>query len=171
MVAAVVVYFLPEGMWSPRGAASAPLAASVPASAASAAAEPASAASTATVGGEPVFPPPMAGTPPVVAAVEPVPPPVAAPAASTAPPQTVTAAPAGPVQLHAQQASWVEARDARGQLLLSRILQPGETLGLEGNLPIRLTIGNAAATQLAFRGQPVDLAASTRDNVARIELR
>jgi cytoskeleton protein RodZ len=180
MVAAVVVYFLPEGLWS-RTAAPAVAASgtAIAASAASAAAvstataEPASAAgaaSVATLAGESVFPPPSTGTPPIVPAVEPVPPPAAvvAPAASA---QTVTAASAGPVQLRATQASWVEARDARGQLLLSRVLQPGEALGLEGSLPIRLTIGNAAATQLGFRGQPVDLASSTRDNVARIELR
>ena len=37
-------------------------------------------------------------------------------------------------------------------------------------LPIRLTIGNAAAMQIGFRGKPVDLGPSTRDNVARVEL-
>jgi cytoskeleton protein RodZ len=42
---------------------------------------------------------------------------------------------------------------------------------LDGSLPIRLTIGNAAATQLGFKGQPVDLSERTRDNVARVELR
>ena len=41
---------------------------------------------------------------------------------------------------------------------------------LDGALPLRVTIGNAAATQLAFRGQPVNLASRTRDNVARLEL-
>ena len=64
----------------------------------------------------------------------------------------------------------VEARDGRGQLLLSRTVQPGESVGLDGALPIRLTIGNAAATQLGFRGQAIDLSQRTRDNVARIEL-
>jgi cytoskeleton protein RodZ len=50
------------------------------------------------------------------------------------------------------------------------IVVAGESVGLDGPLPIRLTIGNAAATQVAFRGQQVDLAARTRDNVARVEL-
>ena len=48
--------------------------------------------------------------------------------------------------------------DARGQTLLSRTRQPGESLGLDGEVPLRVTIGNAAATQITFRGQPVDLA-------------
>jgi len=65
------------------------------------------------------------------------------------------------VQLSTRAASWIEARDANGKLLLSRLVQPGERLGLDGALPVRLTIGNAAATQLAFRGQPVDLGPST----------
>ena len=66
--------------------------------------------------------------------------------------------------------SWIDVQDGRGQSLLSRNVQPGETVGLDGALPLRLTIGNAAATQLTFRGQAVDLSASTRDNVARLQL-
>jgi cytoskeleton protein RodZ len=50
------------------------------------------------------------------------------------------------------------------------VVQPGEAIGFDGQLPIRLTIGNAPATRLRFKGQPVELAASTRDNVARLEL-
>ena len=55
--------------------------------------------------------------------------------------------------------------------MLSRIVQPGETVVLEGALPLRVKVGNARATQLVFRGQPVDLNASARDNVARVELK
>jgi cytoskeleton protein RodZ len=66
--------------------------------------------------------------------------------------------------------SWIDVQDGRGQSLLSRNVQPGETVGLDGALPLRLTIGNAAVTQLTFRGQAVDLSASTRDNVARLQL-
>jgi len=77
---------------------------------------------------------------------------------------------AGILQLRCTEESWVEVRDARGQSLLSRNVQSGESVGLDGALPLRVTIGNAAATQLAFRGQPVNLASRTRDNVARLEL-
>lgn len=67
--------------------------------------------------------------------------------------------------------SWVEVFDGAGRTLLSRSVPPGEVVRLEGTLPLRLKIGNARATQLVFRGQPVDLAPSTRDNVARLELK
>ncbi len=94
----------------------------------------------------------------------------AASAVATAPAPAASAVSAGAVRLKAEAPSWIEARDAHGQLLLSRVVQPGESVGFDGSLPIRLTIGNAPATTLSFRGKPVDLAASTHDNVARLEL-
>ena len=81
------------------------------------------------------------------------------------------AAPAGVAVLRASAESWIEVRDAQGKVMLARTVQAGETVGLDGALPLRLTVGNAAATELRFRGQPVDLTAATRDNVARIELK
>ena len=77
----------------------------------------------------------------------------------------------GPLQVKAAQASWVEVVDARSQVLVSRMLQPGETVVLDGAMPFRLKVGNAAGTEVVFRGQAVDLAAATRDNVARLELK
>ena len=79
--------------------------------------------------------------------------------------------PAGMIQLRATAASWVEVTDGRGQPLVSRLLKPGEAVGLDGAPPFRVRIGNAAGTELVFRGQPTDLKAFTRDNVARLELR
>ncbi len=83
---------------------------------------------------------------------------------------TAAATPAAAAQLHALQASWVEARDGLGKVLVSRQLAMGEKIELDGKLPLRLTIGNAGGTTLAFRGRPVDLAPITRGNVARLEL-
>ena len=77
----------------------------------------------------------------------------------------------GVLVLRAADASWVEVVDAGGQVLVQRVLQPGESLGLDGRLPFRLKIGNAAGTQLRFRGNAVDLAPVTRDNIARLELK
>lgn len=76
----------------------------------------------------------------------------------------------GVLALRTSAESWVEVQDGRGQTLLSRTVQPGETVGLDGPFPLRLTIGNAAATQLTFLGEAVDLSSSTRDNVARLQL-
>ena len=90
----------------------------------------------------------------------------------SAEPDAVTAAAAsGVLQFSASAQSWVEVTDAHGQALIARVLEPGESVGLDGAMPLKVRIGNAAATQLTFRGQPLALAAYTRDNVARLELK
>jgi cytoskeleton protein RodZ len=182
MVAAVAVYLLPVDWLQrrvapaasappapPSAAASASLApASTPASAAMAPAFMPDAASAPSAG-EPLFvAPPQAASSPVAASAAAAKP--AVPTAVTAPATQASATAPSLLQLRATQSSWVEVRDARGNTLLSRIVTAGENVGLDGALPIRLTIGNAAGTQLVFKGLPVDLATRTRDNVARVEL-
>jgi cytoskeleton protein RodZ len=76
----------------------------------------------------------------------------------------------GVLQLRTSASSWVEVTDGRGRLLVSRLLRPGEALGLDGEPPFRLKIGNASGTQVIFRGEATELQAFTRDNVARLEL-
>ncbi|HZF78344.1 MAG TPA: helix-turn-helix domain-containing protein [Rubrivivax sp.] len=176
MLAAVVVYFLPQGLFD-RAAApttvSTPVATTPPASSAALAPVALPSPVTAAVGdpAADVRPAAVAG----LAASQPVHAPAPL-AAATPVVETVFAAPpaasavAGLVQLRTSEASWIEARDGAGQLLLSRTVQLGESVGLDGKLPIRLTIGNASATQLSFRGQAVDLRQRTRDNIARVEL-
>jgi len=97
-------------------------------------------------------------------------PPAAAPADPAAAPSAEAAA-STTLQLRANAESWVEVVDARSRTLVSRMLQPGETLALEGALPLRLKVGNAAGTEAVFRGRVLDLVAATRDNVARLELK
>ena len=77
----------------------------------------------------------------------------------------------GLLQLRTTSQSWVEVLDARGQMLLSRVIQPGETVGLDGPLPLRVKIGNSAGTQVVFRGEVVELTSFSRENVARLELK
>jgi cytoskeleton protein RodZ len=67
--------------------------------------------------------------------------------------------------------SWVEAADLQGRQIWARTLTPGEVVALEAGSALRLTIGNAAATQVRWRGREIDLSAATRDNVARLELK
>ena len=74
------------------------------------------------------------------------------------------------LQLRVTEASWIEVRDARGTMLLSRTVSPGEQVGLNGAEPLALVVGNAAASELVFRGRAVDLASRSRDNVARFQL-
>jgi len=79
--------------------------------------------------------------------------------------------PGGVAVLRVADASWVEVVDAKGQMLVSRTLQPGESVGLDGALPFKLKIGNAQGAELTFRSQPVNLVPFTRDNVVRLELK
>ncbi|WP_130434660.1 helix-turn-helix domain-containing protein [Rivibacter subsaxonicus] len=90
---------------------------------------------------------------------------------SAPPVSTSEAATTALVELRASGASWVEIRDRGGRALLSRTLNAGETIGVDGALPLKLVIGNADVMQLSFRGQPVPLGAATKDNVARLELK
>lgn len=99
---------------------------------------------------------------------------LAVPAASAAPAPAASAvvpAPAGLLRLTATAATWVEVIDSRGQVVFSRTLQAGEGAGVDAVPPLRARVGNVAGTALTFRGQAVDLAPYTRDNVARLELR
>ncbi len=102
-------------------------------------------------------------------AAAPNPPTVVASTPAAAPPMAAVASASG-ARIQAVQATWVQAADARGQLLLNRTLQPGETVDLEGARPLRLRIGNVKGTVLQHRGQTIDLAARTQNNVANIEL-
>jgi cytoskeleton protein RodZ len=91
-------------------------------------------------------------------------------ASEVAAPSATVAAGAALLGLKASSESWVEVQDASGRTLLSRHIAAGESVGLDGEVPLRLTIGNAAATQVTFRGQLVDTSANTVANVARLQL-
>lgn len=76
-----------------------------------------------------------------------------------------------PLELRVKAPSWIEVQDASGKIVFSRILHPGpEPVAVGGVEPFRLKIGNAFATEVKYRGRAVDLTASTRDNVARLDL-
>jgi len=66
--------------------------------------------------------------------------------------------------------SWVEVIDARGDIVVSKVVQPAESLKISAALPLRVKVGNAKATQIFFNGKAVDFSSNTRDNIARVEL-
>jgi len=135
---------------------------------------------------QPVTPPPSSGAVPAPAPVAVMPPaasppatttPVAAnsPAVSVAPPPAQDApAPAtaggGRVELAFTGTSWVEVRDANGNLLLSRTLDASQPQNLTGTPPLRLTIGNARAARLSYNGTAIDLSPYTQREIARLTL-
>ena len=81
------------------------------------------------------------------------------------------AAPAAPglLRIATRAPSWVEVQDGSGKVQLARTVQTGESLSFDGPLPLRLKVGNAAGTEVSFRGQPVPM--TSRDNVVRLELK
>ncbi|KDB52437.1 hypothetical protein X805_20520 [Sphaerotilus natans subsp. natans DSM 6575] len=125
--------------------------------------------------GEQVVTPVQPAAPAASAAlVAPVPVPAAsappvAPAASA--PVPAPATPAGTVVLKTRAASWIEVRDAGNAVLLSRTLQSGETVGLDGAMPMRVRVGVASALELSLRGEPVDLKPYTRGTSATVVLK
>jgi cytoskeleton protein RodZ len=66
--------------------------------------------------------------------------------------------------------SWTEVRDRSGRLLLSAMMTPGSRKALFGQAPFELVIGNASDVTLTLDGKTVDLAAHTRQSVARMTL-
>lgn len=185
LAGALIVYLLPEDLslpdWWSAGS-------SQPAAVASAASGPPGQGAS-----EPVFAPVTAGSEPAVAGSDPVPAPLtaeaivapsdAAPVAASAsgsepalraapdsPP--VPLPPEGPalVGLRAAEDAWIEVRDASGRKVYSGLLKAGQSASVDGQPPMRLRIGNAPHVQLTHKGQPVDLTAYMRNNVARLEL-
>ena len=185
ILAAIALFFVPPG-WIARLKSAVPgdLAASAPAPSASAPGVAssdvavqagASLASAAAPAASSVFPPastatPAATVPSMVAAT-----PAAAPASAAQGVDEVLAHTAGapniPLQVIASADSWVEVVDAQGHTLLSRVVVAGESVGLDGAMPMRVKIGNARGTHLKLRGDNVDLTPWVRDNVARLELK
>lgn len=168
VAAAAAIYWIPAG-WLPQGGnAPAPEAAA-----------PASGVVTTMASGPVVdfIPAPAAASVPVLAAsavpvAVPAPAPVAASAVAPVAPPTapVAASGAAALRLSATADSWVEVVDAKGQVLLSRLLRQGELQEFSGAAPYKLRIGNVGGTRIEWRGAAVDLAARATNNVARLEL-
>jgi len=165
-VSAPVVAALSGDAGAPGAAASAPAPAAVATTApvAPAASDPVAAAATPS----PAAVPPAAAAPaanPTAAASAPAAAGVDEVLAHAAPPPGI------PVQVTAEADSWVEVRDAQGKTLLSRTVVAGESVGLDGAMPMHVKVGNAKDTKLSLRGDNVDLTPYTRDNVARLDLK
>jgi cytoskeleton protein RodZ len=127
-----------------------------------------------------------AGAVPTAPAVTLAPGPSVAPATNLAAPATAGATPAAPsgaqvsgtpvaasgiVVFRTRGPSWVQVTDASGTTVLRRLMAPGETAGATGRLPLSVTVGDAAQTEVQVRGKPYDLGPVAPDNVARFEVK
>lgn len=102
--------------------------------------------------------------------------PPAAPAPAAVAEVAVPTAPSVPsdsLNLKFNVASWVEIKDAKGTVLLSGTQQAGtESIGLTGELPLKLKVGNASQVEATWKGQPLDLKAAITNkakDLAKIE--
>ncbi|MDD2932677.1 MAG: DUF4115 domain-containing protein [Methylotenera sp.] len=86
------------------------------------------------------------------------------------PPNTMADLTVKTVNMSFSEATWVSVTDKSGQVIFEKMLSAGSAESVEGIPPFNLVIGNAKATKLIFLGQPVDLAAYAKNNVARVRL-
>jgi len=97
--------------------------------------------------------------------------PPAPPAAPRTDAPAAAAAAADPLVIQARDQTWVQVRDAQGAVLAERNLQKGERYAAQGSGPWSVVIGRADAADVTVRGQPMDLSAIARSNVARFEVK
>jgi cytoskeleton protein RodZ len=101
-----------------------------------------------------------------------------APAAGNAPAPAPSAAPASPampgapnqLNLRFHGTSWIEVRDRSGNIVLSMTGNDGTSREIAIASPGEITVGNVAAVEASWRGRRLDLAAQSKQNVARVRL-
>ncbi|MFC6339505.1 DUF4115 domain-containing protein [Pseudomonas sp. CCM 7891] len=101
--------------------------------------------------------------------------PAPAPVAPVAPPVTAPTAPAlvagdGRVQITYVADCWTQVTDGNGKVLFSGLKRKGDTLDQGGKAPLTLRLGFARGAQVAYNGQPVDVAPFTSGETARLKL-
>jgi len=84
---------------------------------------------------------------------------------------TADAASAAVLTVDFRGASWIEVRDHSGNVLLVTTGAPGTRQSVSGIPPLEIVVGKVDAVSVTFKGQPVDLAAQQRGNVARLTLK
>lgn len=77
----------------------------------------------------------------------------------------------GIIVFRARGPSWVQVTDATGATVLRKLMEPGESAGASGALPLSVTVGSVQATEVQVRGKPYNLAPVSKDNVARFEVK
>ena len=98
-----------------------------------------------------------------------------APAAPVAPAISPPTAPAliagdGRVQITFIADCWTQVTDGNGKVLFSGLKRKGDTLDQGGKPPLTLRLGFARGAQVAYNGQPVDVAPFTSGETARLKL-
>lgn len=86
-------------------------------------------------------------------------------------PANVAAGPADKkVSMTFSEQTWISIADKSGKVIYEKMARNGDVETFSGKPPFNLVIGNAKATKLSYAGQDIDLAAYTKNNVARVVL-
>jgi cytoskeleton protein RodZ len=100
----------------------------------------------------------LAAVPVAAPVAVPVAVPVAAPVPVTAVSEpaaaVASASPSDVLGFTANAETWVSVRDAHDKMLLNRTLSAGDTLSVDGKLPLSVTIGRKSAVAVTVRGKP-----------------
>lgn len=109
---------------------------------------------------------------PATPAQAPAAPAPATPAAPAISPPTAPALIAGDgrVQITFIADCWTQVTDGNGKVLFSGLKRKGDTLDQGGKPPLTLRLGFARGAQVAYNGQPVDVAPFTSGETARLKL-
>jgi cytoskeleton protein RodZ len=83
------------------------------------------------------------------------------------PPRFVNAAQGSTLKFVFKGQSWVEVRDSKGKLLLSRLNPAGSDAEVSGKPPFNVIVGNAPEVQLYYNDHEFDLEPHTKVAVAR----
>ena len=76
----------------------------------------------------------------------------------------------GRVQITYVADCWTQVSDGNGKVLFSGLKRKGDTLDQGGKPPLTLRLGFARGAQVAYNGQPVDVAPFTSGETARLKL-
>lgn len=190
LAAAAAVYFLPKhegdaeepqagasdaaALVQPAGTVSEPVAAQEPvAPAATTPADVPAASAPAPASAPATSAPAAAAVPAPASTATPAAPAADAPAEGAAATSAATAGqtPGGVLVMKANAQSWVQVKDSSGRVVLQKTLAAGESIGAEGALPLSVIVGNASGTEVRVRGELLEVAKTTRDNVARFEVK
>ena len=123
-----------------------------------------------TAKADPPKPEPPKPEPPKAEAPKPQPPkaeakPVAAPAATAAEAPLPEGSSVLKFRFHGE--AWVEIRDARGKVLLSRLNAAGTETEVAGKPPLSVVVGNAPEVKVFYKDREFDLGPYTKVAVAR----
>lgn len=93
-----------------------------------------------------------------------------APAAEPAASASAAAAGVARLTMRFSEQTWISVLDRDNKEIVNKNKPAGSDEVIEAAPPLKLVIGNAAATTLSFNGKPVDLGPHSKLNVARITL-